>query len=110
MSLLLSRARPLACLTLLLLLGACAAPRPPAPPPEQTRSAAASPSFTLPLPPGFRTETIPFPLGFAPDLPYRGVEELRFAPGMFQPGAPDFWSYAFVWWLEGNPSFTGDSL
>ncbi|HEY2029781.1 MAG TPA: hypothetical protein VGH20_11295 [Myxococcales bacterium] len=56
--------------------------------------------FRWAVPDGWRTETIPFPLDFAPALKHRGFEELRFSPGMFKPGAPDFWSYAFVWWLE----------
>jgi hypothetical protein len=58
------------------------------------------------VPDGWRTETIPFPLDFAPSLKHRGFEELRFSPGMFKPEAPDFWSYAFVWWLsdEAPPS------
>lgn len=55
--------------------------------------------FSLPTPDGWRTETIPFPLGFAPELDYTGVEELRFAPGMFTAGAEDYWTYAFVWWI-----------
>ena len=55
--------------------------------------------FSLPTPDGWRTETIPFPLGFAPELDYTGLEELRFAPGMFTAGAEDYWSYAFVWWI-----------
>jgi hypothetical protein len=61
--------------------------------------------FSLPTPEGWRTETIPFPLGFAPELDYTGLEELRFAPGMFTVGAEDYWTYAFVWWvpLENNP-------
>ncbi|HMV98546.1 MAG TPA: hypothetical protein PLB18_02500 [Acidobacteriota bacterium] len=67
-------------------------------------------TFELPVPPGWKTETIPFPLGFAPELPYRGVEELRFAPGFFKAGQPDFWSYTFVWYLEGNPDFSADDL
>lgn len=58
--------------------------------------------FSWPVPDGWRTETLPFPLDFAPSLKHRGVEELRFSPGMFKPVAPDFWSYAFVWWLEGE--------
>lgn len=67
-------------------------------------AAAAELPFTLPVPEGWRTETIPFPLGFAPSLPYTGLEELRFAPGMFVPGAVDFWTYAFCWWVpEGTP-------
>lgn len=64
--------------------------------------------FYLPTPEGWRTETIPFPLDFAPELEYEGLEELRFAPGMFQEGSADFWSYAFVWWVpEGTQFETG---
>jgi hypothetical protein len=49
------------------------------------------------VPAGFRGETIPFPLDFAPGVVHRGVEELRFAPGFFDPAGPGYWSYAFVW-------------
>ncbi len=58
--------------------------------------------FELPIPDGWRTETIPFPLGFAPELEYEGLEELRFAPGMFDAEAEDFWTYAFVWWITAD--------
>lgn len=51
------------------------------------------------LPPGWRAETIPFPLEFAPTLPYRGVEELRFPKEFFTVGHADYFSYAFVWYL-----------
>jgi hypothetical protein len=56
-----------------------------------------------PVADGWRKETIPFPLEFAKDLPFSGVEEIRFAPGMFKPGEEGFWSYVFVWWLDGHP-------
>jgi hypothetical protein len=49
------------------------------------------------VPAGWRTEVISFPLDFAPSLAHRGFEELRFPPGMFDPAAPGYWSYAFVW-------------
>ena len=52
------------------------------------------------VPSGWRTETIPFPLEFAPSLGHQGVEELRFPPGFFEPGDAWFWSYAFVWYLQ----------
>ncbi len=52
------------------------------------------------MPAGWKSETIPFPLDFAPGISHRGVEELRFAPGMFDPAAPGYWSYAFVWRTE----------
>ena len=58
--------------------------------------------FHLPTPDGWRTETIPFPLTFAPELDYQGLEELRFSPGMFDAGQDDFWTYAFVWWIAAD--------
>ena len=66
--------------------------------------------FFLPTPEGWRTETIPFPLEFAPELEYEGLEELRFAPGMFKEGSADFWSYAFVWWVPKGTQFETERL
>lgn len=63
------------------------------------------PRFTWALPDGWRSETIPFPLEFAPDIRRRGVEELRFAPGFFQPDAPGYWTYAFAWVVTGEGAF-----
>jgi hypothetical protein len=64
-----------------------------------TMACGASPprAAAWPLPEGWKRETIAFPLDFAPALAHRGFEELRFAPGMFDPIAPGYWSYAFVW-------------
>jgi hypothetical protein len=67
-------------------------------------------NFEWPVPAGWKHETIPFPLGFAPELPYHGVEELRFMPGFFTAEAPDYWSYEFVWWLEDTPAFDAPTL
>ena len=66
--------------------------------------------FVLPVPEGWRTETIPFPLDFAPQIELTGVEELRFAPGMFTEGAEDFWSYAFIWWVPEASHFDEEML
>jgi hypothetical protein len=62
------------------------------------------------VPAGWRSETIPFPLEFAPSLAHRGVEELRFAPGFLEPGAPGFWSYAFTWRTEDPAQLDGPAL
>ncbi len=69
--------------------------------PVPTTSATA-PTDTTPwrVPEGWKHETIPFPLAFAPALTHRGVEELRFPPGFLEVGAANRWSYAFVWRLE----------
>ena len=90
-----------------LLLAACAGSEPPPPSPTAPSSAQtpppamqAAPGGSWAVPDGFRSETIPFPLEFAPTLDHRGVEELRFAPGFFDPTAPGYWSYTFVWRVE----------
>jgi len=49
------------------------------------------------VPDGFRSETIPFPLEFAPGVAHQGVEELRFAPGFLDPAAAGYWAYTFAW-------------
>jgi hypothetical protein len=66
--------------------------------------------YTFTAPEGWRQERIPFPLSFAPDLDYKGHEDLRFAPGMFKAEAPDYFSYAFVLWIEGKMSWEPASL
>jgi hypothetical protein len=50
-----------------------------------------------PVPNGWRTETIPFPIEFAPTLPYRGFEEVRFHPDFFLPAERGWWTYAVAW-------------
>lgn len=42
-------------------------------------------------------EIFPFPIGFAPDINYEGIEEARFPPGWGKVESPEFWSYVFVW-------------
>jgi hypothetical protein len=66
--------------------------------------------YSLTAPEGWPKERLPFPLSFAPDLDYKGHEDLRFAPGMFKPAAPDYFSYAFVLWIDGKMSFEPESL
>ena len=68
------------------------------------------PSFSWVVPEGWKSETIPFPLDFAPELHHTGVEELRFSPGFANPDAPDNWTYAFAWILEDDATFTGAIL
>jgi hypothetical protein len=66
--------------------------------------------FQWPQPNGWRTESIPFPLDFAPDIQHRGSVEVRFSPGFKDPAAEGFWSYAFVWWLEDEIPLTRSVL
>jgi hypothetical protein len=50
--------------------------------------------------PAWVGERIELPPGFAPNLGWKGVEQIRFAPGMFQAEAKDFFTYVLVFLLE----------
>jgi len=76
----------------------------------QPRATASGDGFSWPVPAGWRKETIPFPLEFAPDLPHKGVEELRFGPGFSHPEEADFWSYDFVWRLDDDSAVDETTL
>lgn len=69
-----------------------------------------TPPYALSTPPGWTTERFPIPIVFAPQIPYKGVEDLRFMPGWSKQTQEDYWSYVFLWWLEGNPTITAASL
>jgi len=56
----------------------------------------------LSAPEGWQTERLAFPLDFAPELAYRGFEDLAFAPGMFTRGSDSYFSYALALELEGD--------
>src|SRR4030095_5077344 len=67
-------------------------------------------AYTFIQPDNWQEEHIQFPISFAPQIPYSGVEELRFAPGWAVSTSDEYWSYTFLWWLEGKPSIDKDSL
>jgi len=51
-------------------------------------------------PSNWEFERFPLPPSFAPQITYKGFEELRFAPGMFNKDSADYFSYAFVAQLD----------
>ena len=52
--------------------------------------------------PGWFGERIKLPPGFSPTMDWKGIEEIRFSPGMFKPDQPDFFSYALVFSLDAD--------
>lgn len=58
--------------------------------------------YKLLLPEGWNSEILRFPIEFAQQIPYKGVEELRFPPGWADPKNEEHWSYAFLWWVEDS--------
>ena len=55
--------------------------------------------YGLKAPAGWGGETISLPPGFARDMSLKGVEHIRFAPGMMDADSATFFSYAFVFEL-----------
>ena len=66
--------------------------------------------YQLPNPAGWGTEKIPFPISFAPSIEYKGIEEIRFMPGWAKKDSADYWSYTFVWFLDGILVFEPGTL
>lgn len=68
------------------------------------------PPYTLQVPAGWSTELFALPAGFASEMTYKGIEDIRFAPGWADSTAADYWSYAYLWWLDENLMIDAESL
>ena len=68
------------------------------------------PPYQVPTPTGWAQETLALPPAFAPDMKWKGTGELRFAPGMFKADAPDFFSYALLFWLPDDAAIDAKTM
>jgi len=64
----------------------------------------------LSTPSEWKTEIIPFPLGFAREIDLVGFEDLRFAPNWSDATSPNFWTYTFVWYVDKGAPMTEERL
>ena len=64
----------------------------------------------LRAPDGWGGERIALPPGFARDMKLKGIEEIRFAPGMFKAKSDSFFSYVFVFQVDAEPKLTKEVL
>jgi hypothetical protein len=55
------------------------------------------------IPKDWSIERFLIPISFAPQISYKGVEDIRFAPGWANEKSEEYWSYAFLWYLDGRP-------
>ena len=55
-------------------------------------------------------EDFKFPLGFAREIEYTGIEEAYFPKGWKLVDSDDFWSYAFVWKIDHDTRLTEKEL
>lgn len=56
--------------------------------------------YQLDIPTGWDVERFLIPISFAPAIPYHGVEDIRFTPGWGKIETNEYWSYAFLWYLD----------
>ncbi|NOQ73964.1 MAG: hypothetical protein GQ574_18305 [Crocinitomix sp.] len=75
-----------------------------------TLSFAQKQKTVLKAPKAWITEIIPFPLDFAPSIPYMGIEDLRFAPNWSDSTNDNFWTYMFVWYVLKDKPVSTDIL
>src|SRR4249920_2110771 len=68
------------------------------------------PPYQLPTPKGWGKETIALPPPFAPDMTWKGAEELRFAPGMFKADSDSFLSYTLFFWLPDDQKIDAKTM
>lgn len=64
------------------------------------------PTYALATPQDWGVERFGIPIEFAPTIPYSGVEDIRFTPGWADASSTSYWSYAFLWYLDGKPEIT----
>ena len=66
--------------------------------------------YTLDAPKDWDVERFLIPIGFAPTIHYKGVEDIRFTPGWAKKETNEYWSYAFLWYLDGSPKFDSKTI
>ncbi len=59
--------------------------------------------YKLLIPKGWDVERFLIPIEFAPQIPYTGVEDIRFTEGWGNVKSNEYWTYAFLWYLDGSP-------
>ncbi|MFT3702712.1 MAG: hypothetical protein QM802_10095 [Agriterribacter sp.] len=68
------------------------------------------PPYELIIPANWGVEKFSLPPDFASAISYKGVEDVRFAPGWGEIKSEEHWSYSFLWWLDGNPVVNAEGL
>ena len=69
-----------------------------------------APPQLLKEPDAWTFERFTLPPSFAPNFPYKGAEELRFSPGMFNKDSTDYFTYAFVAQLDNTTTISQNDI
>jgi CubicO group peptidase (beta-lactamase class C family) len=64
----------------------------------------------LEAPDEWRREKYRFPIPFAPDIPHKGIEDVRFPKDWSEAESEFFWSYVFAWRIQTAQKVSSESL
>jgi hypothetical protein len=65
--------------------------------------------YSLPID-GWGIERFLIPIEFAPGIKYSGIEDIRFTKGWGDSTSNEYWSYAFLWFLDGKPAISKSDI
>ena len=68
------------------------------------------PVYQLLIPANWSVERFSLPPDFAKQIVFTGIEDIRFAPGWGDVKSEEYWSYAYLWWLDKNKEVNVVSL
>ena len=55
-------------------------------------------------------EKFNLPPEFASSLPFKGTENIRFSPDWAKKNTKGYWTYCFLWTIQGNPPFSKSDM
>ena len=67
-------------------------------------------AYPLLVPENWHTEKFALPPPFVATLPFKGTEDIRFSPEWAKKGSEGYWTYAFLWTITDNATFTQAQL
>lgn len=68
------------------------------------------PPYRLSAPVGWDVERFALPPDFAPQITWKGVEDIRFHPGWGKATSEGYWSYVYLWWLDSVATLDASTL
>ena len=66
--------------------------------------------YNLAIPKDWNIERFLIPISFAPQITYVGVEDIRFTPGWAKITSEEYWTYAFLWYLDGKVAMSSQII
>ncbi len=67
-------------------------------------------AYLLNAPPDWTIERFGLPPVFAPGLPIKGIEDIRFSPDWSKKKAEGYWTYCYLWTLQSGTPLTQTEL